>query len=489
MDASPPSPRSLHAAALREARTKIVATLGPATRDETVLRGLFLAGVNVVRLNFSHGTHAEHAAQLAAVRRIADELHLFIAVMLDLQGPKIRIGALADGKPVTLVPGATVTIVPGAFVGTATRLSTTYADLPNDVHPGDRILLDDGLMELRVTGVEGGEVITTVGIGGELGERKGINLPGVAVSTPALTAKDRDDLAFGVSLGVDYVALSFVRRAHDLREARAELRRLHADIPLIAKIEKPEALDDLPGVLDAADGVMVARGDLGVELSPEQVPAVQKRIIQLANARGILVITATEMLQSMVTNPRPTRAEASDVFNAILDGTDAVALSGETAVGRYPVAAVAVMRRIALQAEAALIGHLPRVPPRSDPHIHAIVVAACTLATQVKARALVVFTRTGRTAHLVSNLRCPVPVLAVTEHAAVARRLALWWGLHSVLAHFEERTDATVTAAEDALVAAGLLATGDVIVIVSAATNMQQANANLIKLDVVGSSR
>ncbi len=483
----PPALPSSRGVALREARTKIVATLGPATRDEAVLRGLFLAGVNIVRLNFSHGTHDEHAAQFATVRRLADELQLHIAVILDLQGPKIRIGTLADGGPVTLVPGATTCIVPGAFVGAATRLSTTYANLPNDVRPGDRILLDDGLMELCVTGVEGAEVRATVVIGGELGERKGINLPGVVVSAPALTEKDREDLAFGVSLGVDYIALSFVRRAHDLREARAVLRSLHADIPLIAKIEKPEALDDLPGVLDAADGVMVARGDLGVELSPERVPAIQKRIIQLANERGIPVITATEMLQSMVTNPRPTRAEASDVFNAILDGTDAVALSGETAVGRYPVATVAVMRRIALQAEAALRDHPLRMLPRPDAHVHAIVAAACTLATRVKARALVVFTRTGRTAQLVSNLRCPVPVLAVTEHAAVARRLALWWGLHSVIARFEEDTDATVIAAEDALVAAGLLAPGDVIVIVSAATNMQQASANLIKLDVVGS--
>ncbi|HEY8292497.1 MAG TPA: pyruvate kinase, partial [Thermomicrobiales bacterium] len=320
--------------------TKIVATLGPATTDAAVLTALIRAGVDVVRLNFSHGTHDEHAAAYATTRSIAKSLGRPIAVLQDLQGPKIRTGTLAAGSPVTLRDGATFRITSEAVEGTAERVSTTYQHLPDDVQSGDRILLDDGRMELRVTAIEGADVVTTVVHGGALGEHKGINLPGVKVSSPALTEKDLDDLAFGIKLGVDYVALSFVRTPQDVRLARAALKRLNSTTPLIAKIEKPEALDDLPGVIDAADGVMVARGDLGVELSPERVPSAQKRIIRLANARGKVVITATQMLESMTTNPEPTRAEASDVFNAILDGTDAVMLSGETSVGKFPIETV-----------------------------------------------------------------------------------------------------------------------------------------------------
>ena len=484
---TPTAPRSAPASAT-EGRTKIVATLGPATRDADTLRGLFAAGVNVVRLNFSHGSHADHAAQAETVRRVAAELSCTIALLQDLQGPKIRTGKLVGGGPVVLVPGETLRIITEPLLGTAERVSTTYTALPGDVRPGDRILLDDGLMELRVVGVEGNEVVTTVVYGGMLKESKGMNLPGVAVSAPALTAKDREDLIFGASLGVDYVALSFVRRPSDLREARAALRKVNSTAQLIAKVEKPEALDDLPGILDAADGVMVARGDLGVELSPERVPGVQKRLIHLANERKKVVITATQMLESMTEHPRPTRAEASDVFNAILDGTDAVMLSGETAVGAHPVTTVQMMRRIACEAEKVL-------PERPTPtpaahhrvtHLHAIAEAAVSLATSVGARAMVVFTRTGRTAHLVSTLRPALPIYVVTPHAEVMRQLALWWGVHATVAPFESDTDRAVALAEETLVAAGSLVPGDLIVIVSAATNVREATGNFIKLDVVG---
>lgn len=472
-----------------EGRTKIVATLGPATDDEATIAGLLRAGVNVVRLNFSHSAHEEDARRFGMVRKIAAELRLPVAILQDLQGPKIRIGALASDA-VDLVEGAEFRITTTPIIGTAERVSTTYAELPYDVHPNDRILLDDGLIELRVVGVEGNEVVTTVTHGSALKPHKGINLPGVPISLPALTDKDRTDLAFGVELGVDFVALSFVRRAKDVRMARTLLTRLGAtETPLIAKIETPEALEDLPGIIDATEGVMVARGDLGVEISPEQVPSAQKRIIRLANARGKVVITATQLLESMTTNPRPTRAEVSDVFNAIWDGTDAVMLSGETAVGAHPVATVQMMRRIAWQAEAAFPDRADNPTHRRQTASHAIAEAASRLADDTRARALVVFTRSGYTARLVSTVRPHVPVFAVTDNDAVYRQLALWWGLYAVRADFAATTDETIARVERALVGAGLLADGDPIVIVGSSVDMARAHTNLIKLSVVGANQ
>ena len=466
--------------------TKIVATLGPATRDENVLTALIRAGVDVVRLNFSHGTQGEHAAACAMVRDIATALGRPIAVMQDLQGPKIRTGALADGGPVTLRDGTTVRITTDQVAGTADRVSTTYQQLPADVRVGERILLDDGRLELRVTGIEGTDVVTTVVHGGVLREHKGINLPGVKVSVPALTEKDLADLAFGVDLGVDYVALSFVRTPHDVRAARAALKRLNSTTPLIAKIEKPEALDDLPGIIDAADGVMVARGDLGVELSPERVPSAQKRIIRLANARGKVVITATQMLESMTTNPEPTRAEASDVFNAILDGTDAVMLSGETAIGSHPTQTVQMMQRIATQAEMALPDWERRGERSRQTASRAIAEAAVRLASDVRARALVVVTRTGYTARLVSSLRPPMPILVLTQDRAVYDNLALWWGLQLLHGRFERTADATIAAFEHTLIAEGHLHEKDLVVIVGSSARITDARTNVIKLHVVG---
>src|SRR4051812_19432782 len=334
-------------------RTKIVATLGPATSTAERIEALIHAGVDVVRLNFSHGTHAEHAAVFQMVRERAARLGRAVAIMQDLQGPKIRVGALVNGGPLWLADGQEIAITtePG-MVGHDGLISTTYDHLPYDVRPGDRILLDDGLLELRVLGSDPPLVRAQVVHGGPLGEHKGINLPGVAVSAPALTEKDAADLAFGLALGVDYVALSFVRRPEDVMRARELMHsHHHAPVPIIVKLEKPEAIRELDAIVRAADGVMVARGDLAVEMSAEEVPPLQKRIIHKANAAGKPVITATQMLQSMTTNPRPTRAEASDVANAVLDGSDAVMLSGETAVGQYPVETVQAMARICVAAE------------------------------------------------------------------------------------------------------------------------------------------
>ncbi len=344
-------------------RTKIVCTIGPATSSEEQLERLMRAGMNVARLNFSHGIQEEHAAVIERIRRISARLGCPIAILQDLQGPKIRVGSLQDGQPIRLVDGAQVTITTRPVAGDSQTIPTTYMHLPQDVKPGDRILLDDGLMELRVLDAGATDVRCQVVHGGLLKEHKGINLPGVAVSAPALTEKDRDDLRFGIMHGVDYVALSFVRRPEDVLEARklvhqfqaeseAEGKHALVDIPLIAKLEKPEAVMQLNAILDVVDGVMVARGDLGVEMSPEKVPLIQKRVIARCNEMGLPVITATQMLESMVTNPRPTRAEVNDVFNAILDGTDAVMLSAETATGAYPIEAVQMMVCIALEAEA-----------------------------------------------------------------------------------------------------------------------------------------
>jgi pyruvate kinase len=426
------SPRLPRAEAAR--RTKLVATLGPAT--DGLEHELVAAGLDVARLNFSHGTPEDHAARCAAVRAAAEALGRPVAVMQDLQGPKIRVGRLVGGGAVRLVEGQAFRITTRAVEGTAELVSCTYAGLPRDVRAGDRVLLDDGLLRLTVTGIEGDTVVTRVEEGGLLGEHKGINLPGVPISAPALTDKDRRDLAFGLrSLDVDYVALSFVRTAQEVRDARALVAALGHETPLVVKLEKPEALDDLDAILDAADAVMVARGDLGVELAPEQVPGVQVRVIREANRRGLPAITATEMLQSMTTRARPTRAEASDVAHAVWDGTDAVMLSGETAVGQHPLLALRTMDRIVRAAEAVPRPPGPGPVAEARPDIRdaaAVTHAACVLAERVGAVAIVGVTRTGRTAHLLAQERPGVPIYAFSPDAGVCRRLALWWGVAPV---------------------------------------------------------
>jgi pyruvate kinase len=473
---------------LARRRTKIVCTIGPASRAPETLRLLIDAGMDVARLNFSHGTHAEHAQVIAALRANAADLARPIAILQDLQGPKIRTGELRNHQPVMLADGAPFTITTREITGDASGVSTTYADLPNDVRPGDRILLSDGLIELRATGVAPPEVTCQVVHGGELAEHQGINLPGVAVSAPALTAKDREDLRFGVAQGVDYIALSFVRRPEDLtaaRQAIAEAAPGGTPIPLIAKLEKPEAIERLDEILAASDGVMVARGDLGVELPLEQVPGLQKRIIHAANRLRLPVITATQMLESMITNARPTRAEVSDVANAILDGTDAVMLSGETAVGRFPVETVRMMARIAAETEANGTTAHP-VAEEAVTAAQAISEAARTLADAARVRSIVVFTRSGNTAHLISKERPSVPIIAFTPDPHVARQLSLWWGVNPQPANLMETTEALITWVDLQLQVQGLAQRGDTIVILGGMPVARQMKTNFIKLHRIG---
>lgn len=451
-------------------RTKIVATLGPATSTPERIAGLIRAGMNVARLNFSHGTHAEHAARIAMVRRAAAEAGRHVAILQDLQGPKIRTGPLENGQPVELVAGQRFVITTEPIIGDAHRVSTTYRALPLDVRPRDRILLSDGLIELVVTGHTDTEVETEVVHGGRLREHQGINLPGVRVSAPAATEKDLADLAFGLEQGVDYVALSFVRRASDVREVKEFIRRAGKQTPVIAKIERPEALDVLPEILAEADGIMVARGDLGVEMPPERVPIVQKQIIAAANQALLPVITATQMLESMIHNPRPTRAEASDVANAIIDGTDAVMLSGETAAGAYPIEAVQMMALIADAVEASYTGGqhstTPRwsiAPPQSTPR--AIAAAACTIANSLPVRFIVVLTQSGASARLVSHYRPDVPILAFCPSEETARRTSLYWGVTPIVIEARDRLDELEQQIVRMMRETGMVRKGDLIVL------------------------
>ncbi len=476
-------------------RTKIVCTIGPASNSEEMLEKLMRAGMNVARLNFSHGTHEEHAAVIERVRSVSARLNWAVAILQDLQGPKIRTGALQGGEPVRLVDGAEVTITTRPLQGNAQIISTTYPRLPLDVKPGDRILLDDGLMELRVLSSGETDIRCEVVHGGLLKEHKGINLPGVAVSEPALTEKDRDDLQFGVMHDVDYIALSFVRRPEDILEAKQLIRRLleqQADadkrevgIPLIAKLEKPEAIARLDEILEVADGVMVARGDLGVEMAPEKVPLIQKRIITKCNDLGLPVITATQMLESMITNPRPTRAEASDVANAILDGTDAVMLSAETAAGAYPVEAVQMMVRIALETEGD--GRTARQPTcQRLTQAHAVSHAARALAEEASVQAIVVFTRSGASARLISKDRPRTPILAFTPSVHVYRQLALWWGVWPHLIKLMGTTEELIATVDRRLQEDGLIVHGEHIVIMGGLPVASQARTNFVKLHRVG---
>ena len=478
-------------------RTKIVCTIGPATSSEERLEQLMRAGMNVARMNFSHGTHQEHELVIERVRAISARLGCAVAILQDLQGPKIRTGTLQDDKPITLVDGEQITITTRDVVGNAQVISTTYKPLPLDVQIGDRILLDDGLLELRVTGTSETDVQCEIVHGGELGEHKGINLPGVAVSSPALTEKDRDDLRFGIAKGVDYVALSFVRRPGDVHEAKQLIEQYATevygeggswDIPLIVKIEKPEAVEHLDAILAVTDGVMVARGDLGVEMAPEKVPLIKKHIINRCNELGLPVITATQMLESMITNPRPTRAEVNDVSNAILDGTDAVMLSAETSVGVFPIEAVQMMVRIALETEAhnRTSGQLHHAHPSLA---HAVSHAARALAEDTHVQDIVVFTRTGNSARLISKDRPRVPVLAYTPSEHVYHQLALWWGVWPYRISVRETTEDLIALVEQRLQDDKLVQPGEYVVIMGGMPVADQARTNFVKLHRIGHLR
>lgn len=468
-------------------RTKIVATIGPASSSGAILEQLISAGATVFRLNFSHGSHDDHSRVVTLIRSLAARQGEAVAILQDLSGPKIRTTKVALPQGIVLETGRTLVISNDeTVVGTPERIGTTYEPLPRDVRIGDTILLDDGNLELRVLGLSAEGVECKVIHGGVLKSNKGMNLPGVSLSIPALTAKDKADLAFGLSLGVDFVALSFVRRPEDLRETKELIRSLGSDAPLIAKIEKREAIDNLESILDEADGVMVARGDLGVELSTEEVPTLQKRIIAMANAAGKPVITATQMLESMIDHARPTRAEASDVANAILDGTDAVMLSAETASGNFPVESVETMARIAHYTEEHDEFQSPgRLAGSSGTAVgRALARVASMVALELQAPWIMVFTETGSTARHVSGFRPRARIAGVTPSEKVHRRLALQWGVMPVLLPPVHDTDGLLLAGEEALRKAGHLKPGDRIVILAGQSHTAGAT-NLLKVQTL----
>ena len=475
----PPPP-----AGLTVRRAKIVCTIGPATSSPQMTDRLLAAGMNVARLNFSHGTHDEHATAIRALRQASLRQQRPLAVLADLQGPKIRTGTLAGGRPVRLEAGKQFVITTAKVPGDAARVSTTFERLPRDVRPGDRILLADGLIELRVLSIRGRDVVTRVVNGGELGEHKGINLPGVKLRIASITPKDRDDLLFALEAGANYVAVSFVRTAADVLSAKALIHRAGHETPVIAKLEKPEAIDNLEEILRASDAVMVARGDLGVELAPEQVPVLQKRIIALARDLRVPVITATQMLESMTEHPRPTRAEASDVANAIFDGTDAVMLSAETASGRYPLEAVRMMDRIIREAEANIRDVVRPHPDRCSVG-ETICEAICNAAAIFRMKVIAVFTESGSTAQLISKYRPPCPIIAFSPNQETRRRLSLLWGVLPRTIRGTRNIDELSQVAAMRLLEERLVARGDVVGIVAGTPFGVRGSTNFMKLHTV----
>jgi pyruvate kinase len=466
-------------------QTKIIATLGPASSTETDIERLIAAGVDVFRLNFSHGTHDSHRTAIDSIRRAASRSSRVVGILQDLSGPKIRTGRLRDGQPLTLGQGDALLIAAGSAVGEPGRISTTYAPLVGAVRPGDTLLLDDGRIQLRVEGSDGRELRTTVVDGGVLGEHKGINAPGVELPSGGLTVKDAADLAFGVAAGVDLIALSFVQTAADLHAARQALREAGAaDIPLVAKLERPEAVARLDEIVLASDAVMVARGDLGLEVPLESVPRLQKEITRRARAAGVPVIVATQVLESMRVEPRPTRAEVSDAANAVDDRVDAIMLAGETAVGSYPVRAVQTLDSIIRDAERIpQAGSVPLDNGHLLPeHGPAICEAALTLAHRAGASAIVAVTRGGKTARVLAALRPHVPVFAATDRDAVARRLTLWWGAVPVLGDLSGDVDAAARRIGAQLVANGAIEPGAVIGVVSVTPDLAPGPSNFVKL-------
>jgi pyruvate kinase len=467
--------------------TKIVATLGPASDAPDVLRNLLAAGVDVFRLNASHGVWDDHAKRIELVRQVAAEFGKHTGILLDLQGPKIRLGRF-EGGTATLLRGQRFTITTESVMGTAERASTGYGQLANDVKPGDRVLLADGAVELRTISSDGVQAHFEVVQGGVIGNNKGINLPGVKVSAPAMTGKDLNDLQAGLAAGVDMVALSFVRNAEDVKNLRACMGKKHADVPIIAKIEKPEGYDNVQEILQVAEGVMVARGDLGVEISLERVPPMQKSIIRRARREGNFVITATQMLESMIQNPTPTRAEVSDVANAIYDGTDAVMLSAETSVGAYPVQTVQYMARIAHEAERSINKRgFQDPPPHNEPSTPQVVADMAYHAARLsKAAAVVVFTSTGRSARLVSRYRPPVPIFAVTPSERAARALSICYGVIPIVAPHAKSTDQMLGQLDKMLIDQRLLNVGDTVVFVAGQPVAHAGTTNLMKVHRVG---
>ena len=466
-------------------RAKIVATLGPATASYEIIEELVTAGVDVARLNCSHGDHADHEQAYANVRRAAAQSGRAVGVLADLQGPKIRLGRFADGPHVWSV-GDRVTITTETVAGTADVVSTTYAALARDVKVGDPLLIDDGKVRLRVRSSDGVRVACEVEVGGTVSDNKGINLPGVAVSAPALTDKDETDLRWALRLGVDLVALSFVRSPADAHRARVIMAEEDRRVPLIAKIEKPEAVAHLQEIIDAFDGVMVARGDLGVELPLEDIPLVQKQAIDAARRWAKPVIVATQMLESMTANPVPTRAETSDVANAVLDGADAVMLSGETSVGAYPVVAVETMARIVASTEEHGIDRIP--PLGTTPHTQAgaLTFAAAAIGEFVQARYVCVFSHSGDSARRMARLRLPLPILAFTDSPDTRQRSAVFWGVETFLVPRARNTDEIMRIIDDVLLADGRAAKGDKVVVTAGAPPGIAGSTNNVRVHTVG---
>ena len=462
-------------------RAKIVATLGPSTDSLERVIGLIEAGVNVARLNMSHGDHKDHIRRLKLVRDASHEVGRPVGVFADLQGPKIRLTRFENDFAI-LVPGEQFVITTDDVLGTAERAGTTLKTLTQDVQPGDEILIDDGKLRLRAVEVTDTEVITEVVVGGRVSNNKGINLPGVAVSVPALSEKDEHDLRWALRHGVDMVALSFVRSASDYDRVREIMDSEDRHVPVIAKIEKPQAVANLQEIIDTFDAIMVARGDLGVELPPEQVPSVQKRIIESARKWAKPVIVATQMLESMISAPQPTRAETSDVANAILDGADAVMLSGETAMGEYPIEAVAVMTRIINYTEEQGLHQIRAID--WDPHTHSgvISIAAIDIATRIGAKYLAAFTISGDTPHRLARLRSEIPIMAFTPKPRTAQELTLCWGVQSWVTPEFTSTESMIESVQDALKSTGWVVPGDLIVIVAGNPARMGGQTNAVRI-------
>jgi pyruvate kinase len=464
-------------------RAKIVCTLGPASSSPELLAALVAAGMDVARFNMSHGTQAGHLAAYRCVRTASDAAGHSVGVLVDLQGPKIRLGTFAAG-PVRLVAGQEFTITVRPVPGDGNEASTTYPGLADDVRPGDRVLVDDGRVVLEVIGAQDGRVRTRVLVGGVVSDHKGLNLPNVKVSVPALTTKDEADLRWALRLRADMIALSFVQGPEDAARARRIMDEAGVRLPLIAKIEKPQAMESLPEIIEAFDGIMVARGDLGVELPLEQVPMAQKRIIQGARDKAKPVIVATQMLESMISAPRPTRAEASDVANAVLDGADALMLSAETSVGEYPVDTVATMARIIGAAEREFLRtapSLPRVPTTTGGAR-----AAAEVGAIVGAKALVAFTMTGETARRLARYRSPIPLLAFTPQPSTRSQLALTWGVETFIVPATRHTDDMVRQVEEGLLEIGRCDKGDKVVIVAGSPPGTPGRTNALRVHTIG---
>jgi len=462
-----------------------VCTLGPATASKERIRELVDAGMDVARLNLSHGSYADHEQIYLRVREAADETGHGVAVFVDLQGPKIRLGNFADGGT-RIETGQSFTITTREILGDDQIASTTYAGLPGDVGPGDQVLIDDGKVRLRVTEVDGDEVHTVVVTGGRVSDHKGINLPGVPVSVPAMSEKDIEDLRWGLHLTVDFIALSFVRSAQDVEDVRQVMREEGVLLPVIAKIEKPQAIDNLDEVIRAFDGFMVARGDLGVECPLEDVPFLQKRVVEKARRNAKPVIVATQMLESMISNPAPTRAEASDVANAVLDGADAVMLSGETSVGEYPIEAVRTMARIIASTEDHELHHMAAIDWQPRTRGGVIAKAAAEVADRVGAKYLVAFTQSGDSARRLARYRGHIPVLAFTPDPRVRSQLALTWGVETFKTDSVEHTDQMVRQVDEQLLAIGRVEQGDLVVIIAGSPPGIPGSTNALRIHRMG---